>query len=162
MYFYLYCLQEGWTSSWRSSLAMYLSVCPSGRVFVETKQILQVNNTANDVLRDAVHRLYQGVLYCQNGLQFHGAHLHVISCRALRQYATFPVPILTKLRSAWRSCLLLHKSDIKHEQYWCKINYAPKNTYDFNSDDFYVTKICRINFCAQLLSSSSSSSSSWT
>ena len=35
------------------------------------------DQTANCALRDEVHKIYQGVLYCQNVIWFHGTGVHV-------------------------------------------------------------------------------------
>jgi hypothetical protein len=37
------------------------------------------NQTANGVLGEAVHRYYQGVLYIQKVVRFHGTHVNIIS-----------------------------------------------------------------------------------
>jgi hypothetical protein len=57
------------------------------------------NRTANGVLRDVVHRIYQGVLYFQNFMRFYGTRVNVISFMAIESTA-FPVPIFTKLTLA--------------------------------------------------------------
>ena len=52
----------------------------------KTRAITQNSHkVANGALRDAAHRLYQGVLYCRKVIRFLGTHGIVILFRPLRQ-----------------------------------------------------------------------------
>jgi hypothetical protein len=111
-----------------------------------------MNKIVNDVFRNVAHRIYQGVLYFQNGIQFHRTRVNIISIMPVRKVGTSlwkfsrnsqcPTALLADL---------LYRISPKMWKVRIEINLRPSVKYGFHGVDFHETHNKPINFYEYVL-----------
>ena len=90
----------------------FLNSCVLGTAALPTYFLY--NQTANSAFRDVVHRIHQGVLYCQNAIMFHGTRVPVpvTVCMCIKSCTVLPAAVFTKLTNSQRRRVHISRNEL--------------------------------------------------